>query len=81
MKTNKWIMTIISSTEGISVKVLNDKSNVDRAFGSTNVIRIKLGKFSNGPFSILWFKLIPCEWYWLPSLITLGAPRATRGRA
>ncbi len=47
------VMIIIYPTKGISVKVLDDKSNVESAFGSTNVIRIKLGKFSNEPLSIL----------------------------
>jgi hypothetical protein len=73
---NKQFLTI-----GISANVLNDKSNVERASGLSNVIRIKFGNVSKEPFNILWFKLIPYEWYRSPSLITFGAPGATRGCA
>lgn len=40
-------------TIGISVNTLNDKSNVDSAFGSTKVVRIKSGNVSKGPVNIL----------------------------
>ena len=40
-------------TIGISVKTLNDKSNVERAFGSTRVARIKSGKVGMGPVNML----------------------------
>ena len=68
-------------TRGISVNVLNDKSNVERASGFTSVIRTKSGKNSKWSFNILWFKLIPYELYRFPSLISFGAPGATRGSA
>jgi hypothetical protein len=47
--------------------------------GFTNVIRTKFGNVSKEPLNILWFKLIPYEWYRSPSLITSGAPAAIRG--
>jgi hypothetical protein len=40
-------------TEGISVNVLNDKSNVESTFGSTSVIRTKFGNVSKEPLNIL----------------------------
>ncbi len=40
-------------TIGISVNTLNERSNVERAFGSMSVVRIKSGKVGKAPVNIL----------------------------
>ncbi len=46
-------LLIFFLTDGISVNTLNDKSNVERAFGSTIVDRTKSGNVSKRPVNIL----------------------------